>query len=99
MQIVYLKKLLDFIKKHADAKKSLASWKAVTEKAIWTKKQDVLSDFPNAKMIKNNRARFEIRHNKYRLIAQIDYADRIVQIRFIGTHSECEYDNIDPEYI
>ena len=97
MQIVYLKKLIDFNKKHADARKSLASWKAVTENALWKKKQDVLNDFPNAKMIKNNRARFEIRHNSYRLIAQIDYVDKIVQIRFIGTHKE--YDNIEPEII
>ncbi len=97
MQIVYLKKLLDFSKQHSGARKSLASWKSVTENAKWTKKQDVLSDFPKAKMIKNNRARFEILHNKYRIIAQVDYADQIVQIRFIGTHSE--YDNIYPEII
>ena len=97
MQIVYLKKLLDFSKKHADARKSLATWKTVTENAKWIKKQDVLLDFPNAKMIKNNRARFEIKHNTYRLIAHIDYTDKIVQIRFIGTHNE--YDKIDPELI
>lgn len=97
MQIVYLKKLLDFSKQHADARKSLASWKAVTENAVWKKKQEILSDFPKAKMLKNNRARFEILHNTYRLIAQIDYTDQIVQIRFIGTHKE--YDNIDPETI
>ena len=97
MQIVYLKKLLDFSKNHADARKSLASWKSVTENAKWAKKQDVLSDFPKAKMIKNNRARFEIVHNKYRIIAFVDYADQIVQIRFIGTYTE--YDNIDPEII
>lgn len=97
MQIVYLKKLLDFSRKHADARKSMAGWKAVTENAVWKKKLDVLTDFPNAKMIKNNRARFEIKHNTYRLIAHIDYEDNIVQIRFIGTHNE--YDCINPEII
>jgi mRNA interferase HigB len=97
MQIVYLEKLRNFSNKHSDARKSLASWKAVTEKATWEKKQEVLKDFPNAKMIKNNRARFEIRHNNYRLIAHIDYADKIVQIRFIGNHKE--YDKINPETI
>lgn len=97
MQIVYLKKVIDFSKKHADARNSLAVWKAVTEKAIWKNKQNVLTAFPKAKMIKNNRARFEILHNTYRLIAQIDYEEQIVQIRFIGTHNE--YDNINPENI
>lgn len=97
MQIVYLKKLLDFSKLHADARKSLAGWKEVTENALWTKKQDVLKDFPNAKMLKNNRARFEIKHNTYRLIVQIDYENKITIIRFIGSHNE--YDKIDPETI
>ena len=42
------------------------------------KKQDFLVDFPKVKMIKNNRARFEIVHNYYRLIAFIDYNDQEV---------------------
>jgi len=97
MLIVYLNKLDQFGKKHANAKKSLSAWKMVVEKVMWEKKQDVLQDFPKAKMIKNNRARFEIVHNSYRLIAHIHYNDRIVEIRFIGTHAE--YDKINPETI
>ena len=97
MLIVYLQKLNAFSKDHANSRKSLTVWKMVVEKAFWKNKQDVLADFPKAKMIKNNRARFEIVHNTYRLIAHIQYENHIVEIRFIGTHNE--YDKIDPEII
>lgn len=97
MTIVYLLKLDDFARKHANARKSLAAWKKVTEEALWKRKQDVLIDFPKAKILKNNRARFEIVHNMYRLIAEINYDDLIAEIRFISTHNE--YDKIDPENI
>lgn len=97
MTIVYLRKLDSFGKQHANARKSLAVWKQIVTTAAWKKKQDVLDDFPKAKMIKNNRARFEIVHNLYRLVAHIDYEDQIVEIRFIGTHNE--YERIDPATI
>jgi len=97
MLIINQQKLYEFGKRHADARKSLATWVHVTEDAIWKRKQDVLDDFPNAKMIKNNRARFEFKHNAYRLIVFINYDAGTVVIRFIGTHAE--YDRIDPETI
>lgn len=97
MLIINLRLLDVFAKKHADSRKSLATWKMVTEESVWKKKQDVLVSFPNAKMIQNNRAGFEIMHNKYRLIAVVFYDDVYVEIRFIGTHTE--YDKIDPSTV
>jgi mRNA interferase HigB len=88
MVIINLRMLDIFAKKHSDARKSLA---------VWKKRQDVLNSFPNAKILANNRARFEIKHNKYRLIAEVFYDDKYVEIRFIGTHSD--YDKIDPTTI
>ena len=97
MKLINLTAIGNFAKALADCRKSIAVWKQVTLMAEWRKKQDVLIDFPKAKMLKNNRARFEILHNKYRLIVEVDYGDQFVHIRFIGTHSE--YDKIDPEII
>jgi mRNA interferase HigB len=97
MLIVSLQKLNVFAKNHANSRKSIATWKAAVELAAWKKRQDVLKDFPKAKMIADNRARFEIVHNSYRLIVKIHYEAQIVQVRFIGTHTE--YDRIDPETI
>lgn len=97
MLILYQNKLNDFGKKHANARKSLNVWRIVVQEANWKMKQDVFTDFPKAKMIKNNRARFEIVHNTYRLIALIRYIEQIVEIRFVGTHNE--YEKINPETI
>ena len=53
----------------------------------------MLRDFPNAKMLPNKRARFEISPNIFRLIAELDYDDGLLSIRFVGTLNE--YDKID----
>ena len=49
MLIVYLEKLNEFAKNHANARKSLGTWKSTTEEAIWKNKQDVSERFSKSK--------------------------------------------------
>jgi mRNA interferase HigB len=97
MLIHNTKLLFVFAKDHASARKSLLTWQRMVEESIWKNKMDVLHAFPDAKMTRNNRARFEIQHNKYRLIAEVFYDKTVVEIKFIGTHNE--YEKIDPSTV
>lgn len=40
---------------------------------------------------------FNIKGNQYRLVVKINYSERIVFVRFIGTHAE--YDKIDAKEV
>ncbi|SHN45490.1 type II toxin-antitoxin system HigB family toxin [Chitinophaga sp. CF418] len=88
MEIIYLKKVEAFAKEHANAAKQLRAWILTVEKAKWTKSLDLLHDFPSANIIQPDRARFKICGKKFRMIVEVDYIDEIVEIRFIGTHTE-----------
>jgi mRNA interferase HigB len=91
--IIAIKHLVEFYKKHPNSRSSIESWLVVTKHAVWQKPSDILQDFPDADPIKNNRAVFNIAGNKYRLIVQLSYLRLWVFIKFIGTHAE--YDRID----
>ncbi|PMD91248.1 hypothetical protein BWI97_22000 [Siphonobacter sp. BAB-5405] len=79
--------------KHNDAGKSLKEWNRIVKQAAWTLPQDILQDFPRAKILNGERARFTIKGNSYRLVAEINFRDKVVEVRFVGTHAE--YDRID----
>ena len=51
----------------------------------------------NASILRDGRVVFNIAGNKYRLVVCINYAYRVVYIRFTGTHAQ--YDKIDAHTI
>ena len=93
MRIIYTKKLQDFSRKHSDATKSISVFKSIVEKAYWNTSLEIMESFPSAKVLNSQRARFKIVGNKYRIIVEVDFIDKIVDIRFVGTHAE--YDKVD----
>ncbi|CAN5910747.1 type II toxin-antitoxin system HigB family toxin [soil metagenome] len=73
-----------FVRKHSDCKNQLELWYHDVSLKRWKSSKDVKRDFVTASIIGNNRVVFNVKGNKYRLIAAIDYQRGYVQIKFIG---------------
>jgi len=82
---------------YADSSEPVLAWYRHTLKADWASPAEVKQDFGNASIVKDDRVVFNIAGNKYRLVVWINYAYRVVYIRFIGTHRQ--YDKIDVQTI
>lgn len=82
---------------HEDAREPALAWCRHAVAADWSSPAEVKADFRSASILRDGRAVFNIAGNKYRLVVWINYAYRVVDIRFIGTHAQ--YDRIDAQKI
>lgn len=100
MRIIALSTLKAFWEnntQYLDAKEPTLSWYRHALCADWSSPADVKQDFKSASSLKDSRVVFNIARNKYRLVVWINFAYRVVYIRFIGTHAQ--YDKIDVQTI
>jgi mRNA interferase HigB len=93
MRVIAKGPLRAFWRIHPDAEGALKAWHAEVEEAKWRTPPDVKAHYRSASILPGGRVVFNIGGNKYRLVAKINYAYKIVYVRFIGTHKE--YDRID----
>ena len=92
-----LKTFLDASPAYADAHEPVMAWYRQVKAADWASPAEVKRDIRSASILRDGRAVFKIAGNKYRIVVWINYAYRVVYIRFIGTHKQ--YDNIDAQTI
>jgi mRNA interferase HigB len=100
MRVIALSTLKTFWEENpdvADAKEPVLAWYRHTVQADWTSPAEVKADLGHASILKDGRVVFNIAGNKYRLVVWINYAYRVVYIRFMGTHAQ--YDQIDAQTI
>lgn len=100
MRIIALSTLRKFWASSSEYEDSVEpgmAWYRETLKADWSTPNEVKAQFSNASILRDGRVVFNIAGNKYRLVVWINYAYRVVYIRFIGTHKH--YDGIDAQKI
>lgn len=82
---------------YGDAFEPTMAWYRQVRAADWATPTDVKRDARSASILKSGRVVFNIAGNKYRIVVWINYAYRVVYIRFVGTHRQ--YDAIDAQRI
>lgn len=88
MRVIAKKTIVSFYMVHPDAKTALEEWHEKTEKARWENYAALKNSFGTADHVGNNRIVFDIRGNRYRLVALVLFRIKMVYIRFVGTHEE-----------
>jgi mRNA interferase HigB len=85
--------LRDFGSEHPRAIEALNDWYNLVKDADWAAPGDVRLMFNSVDYVGNERFVFNIKGNRYRIVAMIFFDIRTVFIRFVGTHAE--YDKVD----
>lgn len=100
MRIIAKRTLRAFWERHprgAEARTPLQVWYSTVAAANWETPAAVKSTYGDASILKDSRVVFNVAGNKFRLVVRINYAYRVVYVRFVGTHEE--YDRINAETI
>lgn len=97
MDIVALRTIKEFIKKHSEAETPLMAWYKKIKSVDYNTPQEIIMDFKGSDYVGDNRIVFNIAHNKYRLIVSFDFYRYAGFVKFVGTHKE--YDKIDAKTV
>jgi mRNA interferase HigB len=93
MVIISKRVLQEFSQNHSNISEALNEWYQITKEADWNTLTDIKKSFNSVDYVGENRYVFNIKGNRYRLVALIFFSVRTVYIKFIGTHAE--YNKID----
>jgi mRNA interferase HigB len=80
--------VLDKAKKiHRDLTSSVATWLIIAREAKWKNLNEVRLTWRNTDCVKGKTI-FNIKGNRYRLIASVNYASQTIVVRMLITHDE-----------
>jgi mRNA interferase HigB len=89
MNVISFKRIREFSSTHRDAEVSLRAWYTTAKKANWQNPVELKMTYRSADVVGQYTV-FNIKGNKYRLIARIVYRSQTVFI--VGVLSHEEYD-------
>ncbi len=98
MRLLSFKQLKKFWNSgYADAEEPIRRWHDIVKTIDVLTPHSIKTLFPSASFVGNDRIVFNIAGNKYRLIVRARFDEKILFVRFIGTHAQ--YDKINAREI
>ena len=87
MNVISFKRIKEFSSAHRDAESALLAWYKTARKANWQNLVELKRTYPLADLVGRYTV-FNIKGNKYRLIARIVYRSQTLFIVAVLTHEE-----------
>jgi mRNA interferase HigB len=99
MHVISRKRLREFCQSHADSCEAIYDWYDTARQASWQNLIEIQQTYPKAKAVSNFTV-FNIKGNRYRLIADIQYQKQLIYVKYILTHAEYDKESWknDPYY-
>ena len=88
MQIIGEGTLERFCGTHADLRGPADDWLDAVRSSTWRNPHELKNSFPSARLLAEGMVVFNLKGNRYRLIAIVDFEDGTILIERIGTHAE-----------
>lgn len=82
-------------KRHVDARGPLENLCLAVERADWNDPQELKERYPSVSIVRGDLVVFNIKGNRYRLVARINFRKRLVYVRFFGTHKADDRINVE----
>jgi len=87
MNVISFKRIREFSSTHRNAEASLRAWYTTAKKSNWQNLAELKMTYPSADLVGRYTV-FNIKGNKYRLIARIVYRSQTIFIVVVLSHDE-----------
>jgi mRNA interferase HigB len=87
LNVISFRRIREFFELHRDSESALTAWYKIARRANWQNLADLKQAYPAADLVGRYMV-FNIKGNRYRLIARIIYRSQTIFVVAVLTHEE-----------
>ena len=80
--------IVEFGKAHPHGRNPLSAWEKAIKQTDYKSFNELKRTFPSVDYVSHQYTIFDIGGNKYRLITEIDYIAKVINVKRVWTHAE-----------